>query len=123
MKLHAHLYEALTKINDKYAEDIARGIERGHKDEIESKIALKFLEKIEAIIKELERIEFEFDTENQINIPADLKWMKVSASSLSELIAKRSTREEEIIRGFIFHDALFRKIKEVRNWAKEYKDI
>src|SRR5271154_724365 len=97
MKLHAHLYETLAKINSKYSEDIARGIERGYKNEVEHNIALRFLKEIETKIKELERIEFEFDTENKIDIPNDLKWMKVSVASIYELIAKKSASENHII--------------------------
>lgn len=123
MKIHALFYETLGKISDKHAEDIGRGIERGHDREIESNIALSFLADIQEKIKELERVEFEFDVNDRINVPEDLKWMSVSAAALSELVAKRSVREEDIIKAFIFHEALFRKVAEVREWAKKYKDF
>jgi hypothetical protein len=122
MKIHALFYEKLDKITGTHAEGISRGIERGHDSEFESKIALGSLADIQKAIKELERVEFEFDVDDRINVPEDLKWMSVSAAALSELVAKRSAQEYDIIRAFIFHDALFRKIDGVRDWAKEYKD-
>jgi hypothetical protein len=61
-------------------------------------------------------------TDNQINIVEDLKWLKVCAADLKHLIGKRSSREEDRVRASIFHDTLFRKIREVRKWAEHYKD-
>ena len=121
MQIHTLFYETLAKIPDMDAEGISRGITHGHAHEYEGKIAVGILSDIENKIRELERVRFEFDTEDQINAPEDLKWMRVSVASLAELIAKRSPHEEDMIRGFIFHEALFRKIGEVREWARKYK--
>jgi hypothetical protein len=122
MKIHALFYEKLESITGTHAEGIVRGIERGHDREFESKIALSSLADIQKTIKELERVEFEFDVHDRINVPQDLKWMSVAAAALSELVTKRSAHDEDVVRACIFHDALFTKIDEVRDWAKKFKD-
>ena len=122
MQIHKLFYETLVKIHG-HAEDVARGIERGHENKnFEKGIALRNLADIQKQIKELEREKFEFDVHDGINIKEDLKRMNVAAVELLELVAKGLTREEEITRALIFHDALFQTAREALKWAKQYKD-
>lgn len=116
MELHKQFYATLLEIHPKLKEDISRGI--GNKKE--AKLALRFLGAIAKNVDTLERIKFEFDVDEAVQVEADLLRLKVTIIELTEIISNNSEDQHEITKAYVFLDELFRVKRELMDWSGQH---